>query len=454
VAFTHTTFASLKDALALRLSDSGNVYWSDDELGEMIKEALQTWGLLTGYWRERGQFTSTEDVAFYELSTMTNTDAEVLLPRTQTDSSLVKVMQYHLLEPATGISWTGSDQFTLSDMTEALQRRRDQLLLETGCVLTRSTAFNAANEGVVELADTTMDVRRLVWTGGLTGTTWPVYRDDPSRQHNYSLDDLNTPGVPSTFSTLGDAELSLQLVPAPSQPGTLDMLTLRTGASLNPAAGVALGIPNDMAWIIKWGALADVLGKEGPARDLGRSYFCERRWRMGVELARLSPVTLDVSLNGVPVSTDSLSNLDKFMPNWQSTSGTVDTAVPINNYLVLAPKPSDEYLVTVTVVRAAILPSLDTDYVQIGREYLNVILDYAEHLASFKMGGMEFRTTFKAAENFLTAAIRYNERMAASNPNAINILRQSLKDLEDSPRRATADPGMVKAIVNNVGQIQ
>ena len=54
--------------------------------------------------------------------------------QTLTDSYLYEVAQYHLLEPPTGNgTWTGTSQFSLADFTQALQRRRDQILQATDC---------------------------------------------------------------------------------------------------------------------------------------------------------------------------------------------------------------------------------------------------------------------------------------------------------------------------------
>src|SRR5512137_763605 len=119
MAYTHTTFLQAKQALAARLDDTGNIHWSEAELGLWIKEALRTWGALTAYWRERGTFTTTAGTAFYTLPTQLSS----LLGYTLYDQDLVTDIEYHLLEPPTPAAWTGTDQFTLSDVSAALQRR-------------------------------------------------------------------------------------------------------------------------------------------------------------------------------------------------------------------------------------------------------------------------------------------------------------------------------------------
>jgi len=56
---------------------------------------------------------------------------------------------------------------------------------------------------------------------------------------------------------------------------------------------------------------------------------------------------------------------------------------------------------------------LDADFVQISRDAFDVILDYAQVLASFKMGGTEFSSTKDLEKNFFMFAMETNKRLAA-----------------------------------------
>lgn len=92
------------------------------------------------------------------------------------------------------------------------------------------------------------------------------------------------------------------------------------------------------------------------------------------------------------------------------------------------------------VVRAN---TTDLNQLQISKDYLNVILDYAEHLAAFKMGGEEFRHTYRAAANFFAAALAYNQRLAAQSPNLLQLIRQSTQDDYTLPmKKRTFDPAL------------
>jgi hypothetical protein len=432
--YSHTSFAQLKTALAQRLGDTGGVYWLNgsngalsDELGQYILEALRTWGLFTGYWRDTGTFNTAASTAFYDISTLQNTGGSFLLNSTVTDRTLSGVMQYHLLEPATGNTWTGTEQFTLADVTGALTKRRDLLLAEVGATITRTTQPIAANAKTFDVADTTLLIRRLAWTSG--GVTWPVLTDDINNQRNYGFDFMNTADIPATYSSSSVQPLRYVIAPPPSANGTLDMLSVQSGAALN-ASGIALGVPDDMSWIVKWGALADLLGREGPGQDLPRSYFCERRWNLGIEAAKQYPTVINIQIAGQDLSPESIDRLDMYNLNWQSTTGVPDMVGSYRNYVALSTAPNGIYSVLLDVVAKAVLPSVDADFIQIGREYLDPILDYAEHLAAFKSAGYEFKNTYKGAANFFSAALGYNQRLAAQSPTIKELIRQST--IEDS----------------------
>jgi len=431
--YSHTTFAQLKTALANRLGDASGVYWVNgvngaitDELGQYIIEALRTWGLFTGYWRDTGTFNTAASIAFYDISTLVNGGGEALLSSAVTDTTISADIQYHLLEPATGSTWTGSEQFTLDDVTNAMTKRRDLLLAEAGATVTRHTQAIAAGAKTFDVPDTTLLIRRMAWTD-VAGVTWPVLPDDINNQRNYGFDFMQTPATPATYSSSSVQPLRYVIAPPPNAVGTLDMLLIQSGAALT-AAGVALGIPDDMSWIVKWGAMADLLGREGPGQDLPRSYFCERRWRLGLEAAKAYPTVINVEINGVDLSPESVDRLDMYSPNWQSTIGVPDMVGSYRNYLALATAPDGIYSVLLDVVRKAIIPATDVDYIQIGREYLDPILDYAEHLAAFKCAGYEFRNTYRGASNFFNAALGYNQRLAAQSPTIKELIRQSTLD--------------------------
>lgn len=449
-SYSHTTWAQLKSQLLYRLGDTTGVYWTDAECGLYLTEALRVWGLLTAYWTDTGFVNTSASIAFYDITSIQNQNSEALLSYTVTDSDVVKLIQYHLQEPPTGNSWTGSEQFTLQDVTTAIQTRRDQFLSDTSCVITRTTGLSTAvvPDDTLVLPDTTLQLHRLAWADP-SGVITPVQPTDISHQRNYDSSMLFTPGpIPLTWSSASSKLLTLLVAPPVSNVGTFEMLCTKSGSSLNPTVGIILGIPDDLTWVIKWGALADLLGRDGPARDIPRAYFCERRYQLGVELARRSAIVVNVAINNVSTNTEAVEDLDAYNSTWQTDIGVPVFVGTINNLIALSPCPDDVYNIQLDVVRKAIIPATDAAFVQIGREYLDVLVGYAEHLAAFKEGGQEMASTMRTAQNFFDAALSYNEKLASQNPSADALLRQSTQDFVNHPVR---QPGGLGALQQGIG---
>lgn len=422
----------MRSELAARLGDTGKVFWTDAELGIYIVESLRTWGALTGYWRERGTFDTTAGTTWYDLPTMLPT----IMGYSVTDSDVVKSIQFHLMEPATGTSWTGSEMWTLADVTAAVQRRRDQFLAETGRVVSHETqAVSPPPVGRVVIPDTTIDIRRAAWRTP-EGAYNSLWRSDEWEIDAFSPTAQQTPGPPAVYSVTLVPPVALQLSPPPADSGTLDMLVVQSGATLDPAAGVELGIPDDFAWIIKWGALADLLSGSVLGRDVARAQYCEQRWQQGIQLATLMPCVLQTLINDVQVNILSVSAMDADAPNWQNVTPAQPTLAVMGgpNLLGMSSPPDDVYGVTVDVVRNAPIPTADADKVQIGREELDVVLDYGFHLASFKEAGAEFDGSVQNLTRMIRMAAIKNSKLRAQSSFFDALGSLAIRDTQRRPR--------------------
>ena len=417
MAYTYLTLSQARSQLAGLLHDTGNVYWIAAELDVWIKEALRTWAVAAHYWRERGTLSTSSGTAFYDLTSALS--PSTLRGQVVTDTNLVRDIQYHLLEPATGTSWTGSEQFTFSQVQNALQRRRDQFLVETGCHLTLSTpAVGAVPDGRKVLADTIIDIRRAAWKGSNNVYT-VLWRDDEYGAQAYDSGWVQNPVLaPEEYSVSAAPPLTVQLMPPPAGSGSLDLITVSSGATLDPANGVVMGIPDDFTWAVKFGALADLLGKDGQAYDPARSAYCQQRWNEGVELARITTSVVQAQIANVPKPVISLFEMEAYNGNWQNESGTPrSTLLAGLNIIGFHKVPNGVFGVSVDVLRNAPIPAADGSNLEVGREELDAILRYAQHLASFKMGGEEFDATKPHYEHFWRMAMLRNGRLKASAKN-------------------------------------
>jgi len=442
VPYTAPSLAQLRGVLASRLQDPANVFWSATELNIYIQEALRTWNVMAAWYRDRMVFNTTAATPWYDLATQPAS----LVPCTVTDQSLFEEMEYHLLEPSTPGTWSGSEQFTAQDLTTAIQQRRDQFLIETGCVLTHSTLSSGLPAtGRVGLPTSVIDVRRLAYLDA-TGRYTHIGRVDENQLFAYAQGWSVNPGPVQAYSVVATPPVTVQLAPIPSVSGTLDLVTVNSGVALNPATGVVLGVPDDLAWVIKWGALCDLLTKDGPPSDPFRAKYCEQRWKEGVELARVTMTIMFAYLDGVQVTPVSFFDLDydpSHPTNWQNdATGTPNTlAMGGMNLIALDPPPnSNPHSVTLDLLRNFPIPVADTDPVQVGQEELDVITDYSEHLAAFKMSGAEFQATMPAHQRMVRLAMQQNARWRAVSKQPGDNTNKAQRDFSETRRRDRPKP--------------
>lgn len=426
--YSHVTFQQFKNSLALRLGDSNKVFWTDDELGVYIVDALRHWSLLAQYTKVREEFTTIPAQAFYDLSTLyTGRTYSV------TDTDVIVAVQHHLMEPASGTSWTGTEQFSYDDVLEALVRRRNRLLLETGCVL---EAFEQDSDpppvGDLALDADIVDVRRVTWKTP-EGVYRPLRQQDTSVSRSYSPRWSYNAGTALAYVRSSEPHVSIRFVPPSIDAGRVHLVVSRAKGVLN-GQGNVLGVPDDAAPTLKWGVIADLLAIDKSASSVQAEY-AEGRWQEGVEALRNHTSIWTSEINGVPTNTTSLEELDSYNPQWQSTLGHPKTiGVGGVDLIALAPVPDDRYSVLMDLVQKAPVPVAGGDFIQIGRELENTILDYCVHLASFKQGGEMFSTTLPLLTSFYKMARRYNQRLLAESPLFETIKEQSYKEEKRRPR--------------------
>lgn len=438
MAYSHTTLTQAKAILAARLADPSSVFWLDAEIALYLIEALRTWNSMAFYDRARVTFDSIANQAFYDLTSTTDTGAgagnpPAFLAPTLTDRNLVNLIQYHLLEPIT-TDWTlltpaATEQFSVSDIVGALQRRRDQFLMETGLILTHSTqAMSAAPENLTTLSQNIEDVRRVSWRRSSDLRYFTLFRDDLRSATAQSTTFVGTAGTPKVYDIVTQAPTQLRVLPAPSVNGSLDLVSVNAGATLDVSTGVLLGVPDDLAWVVKYGAMADLLGKDGQSRDAARAKYCEERWKEGLELAKIFTSVINYSLEGTLNLASSIKEFDTLSVGWQTPPSADPQYRRLGlmswNLVAIAPVPIDTVpTITADVLSNMTVPTAGGDQIQVGKEHVDVIIDYAEHLAAFKMAGSEFESTVPHLERMMRSAMQMNDRLRAAAKN-FDILRE------------------------------
>ena len=421
------TLQKARQTLANRLQDPNNIYWSAAELNLYIQEALRTWQAYTGWYRDRATFTAKANQLFYDLPSVLVSESQVDPSPTGafgynvTDQYVTASLLYHLLEDQlSGGSWAGTDQFNLDEVQNALQNRINRFLGDSGCVvsLLEQQIDLALPRGRFRLPSSVIDVRRVTWiegdqVGGLRTLLW---RADEWAINSF-LSGWQTPGEPKAYSVAVTPPASLQIAPYPDSlgvTGLLELLLIQNGPVISLATNTTpLNVPDDFTWGVKWGALADLLSQDGQARDTVRAQYCEQRYQECVQLARAFPSVMQVQVNGVSIWSGSIFDLDAYQSGWDNLPPGAPQFAGLagRNLLALSPVVSTDTPISVDLVRNIPVPAVDTDFLQVPGDLVDVILDYAQHLASFKMAGEEFLATDTLRLNLLYAAAEYNGRL-------------------------------------------
>lgn len=419
--YSQTSLGTARATLRLRLNDPNGIRWLDAELNSYLVESLRNWQALTGFYRDRATLStvafSGPTTGFYDLAA-TGQLTVGLFDYNVTDVTLYQVICSHLLEP-TILPYAGTDQFTQQQILNALQARRDQFLLDTGAVITRSVINGGAQPvSRINFPNTVIDLRRVDWFANfLFSTIWRISEASATGWMNSWLTPV---AIPTGFSIAVSQPSSVQFLP-PSNISNpqIGLLTVSNGPTLSlpqPGTGIPLGVPDDFTYGVKFGAMADLLNADGQDRDAARAQYCEQRYQECVVAARLNPSVVQGIFGSSVLLAGAINAEDGFNANWQNQvpGPPQRLAMAGRNMLVTIPYSDQVYSVTLDIIRNMIVPAADADFLQVGNEEVDAIIGQAQHLASFNMGGDEFQQTMPLYQAFVRLAMLRNNRLNAS----------------------------------------
>lgn len=416
--YTSITLLEARNTLAsmlyLRSPVASQQFWVAAELDSILIEALRTWNAITSFWRASMTFATTQNEWWYDIPALPGS----LRPYTVTDADLIQEIERALLEPVTPsypLAWGGSAQFSISDIVGPLQRRRDDVLGETGCRITKAL-IPAPIALRADLSDAVVDVRRVAWLpDGTDYSVTPMRQSDDWAKRAFAPSwTVGPQAPPSTWSQSSQPPLSFDVDAVPPTPGRYEVLTVNSGPSLTDQSASILGIPDDWCWVVKYGALNDILDSESNAKDPLRSAYAQKRYEDGLAIMSTSPAVLAARVGNVPLSVDAVRSGDDFNASWQArAAGPPSSCYSAGlNLIGFGPKPdAGPYSVTLSVVQNFPIPTNQSDYIRVDRADYPSILDYAQHIAMFKAGGAEFAATIEQYRSFIRQASLYNSKL-------------------------------------------
>jgi hypothetical protein len=415
LAYSYITFAELKSALLQRLQDQAGVFTTSAEAGVYITEALRVLNAQTATWNQEFILDFIPGTTWRSI----NFDSSPR-ERTVTDTSIYTEMEYMLLEPPTGSVWTGTNQFNITNLSEALQYRRDELLQASGANTVNIITPSPTSGRTTTLSDATLELRRVRWIPVPESNESPyaLWREDVVTVNAYGNELNITPGSPESWLITSNAPLSFDVSCPPFVPGDSDLLSLQSGANLTPPTSTVLGLPDDWCWVAKYGALADALSNSPEASDAIRAKYCQQRYERGMKAMTMLPWLLSASVANLPVDTPSVQEMDAYAQNWENTWPAGDPQIVVGgmDFVALAPfVPVGGMTVSaaLTVVGNAPIPAGQGDFIQLTRDGVDAVLAYAQHIAMFKCGGDDFTSTLPLYMQFEAFCASQNKRFAA-----------------------------------------
>ncbi len=418
-------FDNARQQLALRLADVNMLFWSDAELAIYIQQALRMYNCLTFTWKKDFVFNST--TLWNSLGSLATSPRL----RTLTDTFAYTQMEYMLLEPPTGSVWSGTSQFSIQDLSQALQRRRDEMIQVSNCNQSLMSGISLTpNTRRTLLPDTVIDVERVRYIpvdflgtgygqggygqggfGGGAGTFGiTLYRDDTIAQEFYEPPLWQfQENVPQTFALSSEPPLSWDVDVPPTLPGTYEAVVLQSGTSFNPPASTLIGIPDDFVWALEWGALADLLSRESEATDVERAQYAMGRYQDGLKLIQNQPWLMLGKVDGQAASIDAIAAMDRYTPEWDSNPTSFGTVIVAGGIDFFAAPVG--HGIGVTVLANAPIPVVDNDYVQVSRSNWDTVLDLAQSFATWKQGGEEFKQGLDLEKRAVFACAAENSRL-------------------------------------------
>jgi hypothetical protein len=435
--FQWLTWLEANQEVSVRLGDPSQIFWGQAEVFAYLTEALRVWNALTAFWAT--PFTLDLDPPFTQNWFAANGTGSPRI-QTLTDNDIYTLIEYHFIEPPTGSTWTGTDQFSITDLAQACSRRRNEILQAVACNMVESTLPLTPGTSTAQVTDLVLDERRCRWVPAPNqGSPVTLQRGDSRSFQLFTPNYQQTTASPLRWDVIGSPPQTITLdtrVPVPSE---LQMLGIQGGADFTPPTNTPLLMPDDWMWVLKFGAMFDLLSMEQEGKDLARAAYCLQRYAEGLKLMAHMPWLLQGSLNGIPVDTQPIAGADRTNYEWQSRANAFpEIVVGGIDLFAVSPVPAALTSVGMTVVGNAPIPASDGAFIQVPRDVMNAIIDEAQHLALFKMGGAEFTASMTLHQSFVGAALKQNRRLRESGILATTIRPPVDRQEEEQPRYAVA----------------
>jgi hypothetical protein len=199
------------------------------------------------------------------------------------DQDLLTLLQYALVEPPDGGASFPSGLWTRDEVLHALNTRMAQLLRDTQAIISifdENIGSIAPGSPIIGLPTDWIATVAATWRSvGTPPVISPLMPTD-----TFEADLLGPPnwdsagqGTPIALIEQNFTSLTARLVPNPMEAGNVFLYYVALPVQAS-GAGNLLSLPDELLDGVKYGALADLLGKVGRGGDPTRAAYCQERF--------------------------------------------------------------------------------------------------------------------------------------------------------------------------------
>lgn len=201
------------------------------------------------------------------------------------DQTLLEQLQSAVIEPRDGGANWPSGLWTVEEVCADASERQSRILKDTGCLFSVAILPCLAGEPRVGLPTDWMRTLEVVYSGD-DGTVKHLMRSD-AFEVDHAIPTWSTDRqAPQVYMEYDTPTRLMQIAPIPQVAGTLTLLYVAIATPLT-GDGTALVLPDLLAHAVKYGALADMLGKDGRAHDAERAAYAQHRFQLAVDVTRI-----------------------------------------------------------------------------------------------------------------------------------------------------------------------
>jgi len=183
------------------------------------------------------------------------------------------------------VAWSNG-LWTLAEVLGYFNQRQYRFLKETQILVSWTTIPWVPAVPEQPLPDDWIVSVAAAWRDFASNTSTVLPSSDQFETDHLNRLAMTTPvRKPQAYRDSDVETLTIAVAPPPIRPGALELLYVALSDLLD-GTGVYFTVPDEWVPYLKYGVLADMLGKDGRGQDLLRARYAEQRYTEGIVLAQ------------------------------------------------------------------------------------------------------------------------------------------------------------------------